>query len=66
MAAGCAAEKAGAQMTEQQRIWPGPADPRDWADAALAAQVKKMPRARRQRLNRVLQGWNVTGAEVEP
>jgi hypothetical protein len=33
---------------------------------ALAAQVKKMPRARRQRLNRVLQAWNVTGAEVEP
>ena len=30
----------------------------------LQAQIKKMPRARQQRLARVLQGWGVGGAEV--
>jgi hypothetical protein len=30
----------------------------------LQAQIKKMPRARQQRLARVLQGWGVGGAEI--
>jgi hypothetical protein len=66
MGAGFAAEKVGEKLTRnniyglarlirEQGLTPG-----------LQAQVKKMPRARQQRLNRVLQSWNVTGAEAEP
>jgi hypothetical protein len=65
-AGGWAAKRSAERMTENNVYGLARLIRENGLTPHLAAQVKKMPRARRQRLNRVLQGWNVTGAEVEP
>jgi hypothetical protein len=65
-AGGWAAKRSAEKMTENNVYGLARLIRQNGLTPGLAAQVKKMPRARRQRLNRVLQGWNVTGAEVEP
>jgi hypothetical protein len=64
-AGGWAAKRSAEKMTENNVYGLARLIRENGLTPHLAAQVKKMPRARRQRLNRVLQGWNVTGAEAE-
>jgi hypothetical protein len=65
-ALGAAAQATGSQMSRNNVYGLARLIRQNGMTPGLAAQARRMRPAERSRLNKVLQGWNVTGAEVEP